>query len=362
MRHPLCLTAALLSLLSTAAANDTVDAAATTDSEWPELDAELEALNQELLAPPTGPRFWGYVRTNFAHSDELRNAAGRSYSGVAFDNIRVNATGEFDRYAYRITGDLAQGTLALVDAFVRINVGEGIHGTFGLFRPPFLSSGLVEARDLLFITRTRNGVFNSIRDRGIGFDGEHGRFRWAIAGHNGADDIANKVLLTGRASIDVIGEAQPAWEGAYSTGDEARVNVAIAYQDDGAASDAGAFAVEATAIVGDVYLHGEIVDYGDDWSLDPNFPGEQRGGTTPWSVVASWLFPNEQWEAAFRYDDYDDTTMPANFDRTLYTLGLNYYVAGHDLKWQLNYGYQRNGGIDDLADANVLALGLTLGF
>lgn len=333
-----------------------------TSSEWPELDRELEALNQSLDAPVSGPRLWGYVRTNYAYSDENPVTPGQSFSGVSMDNVRLAVDGNVDRYSYRVSADMASGTLNLLDAYVNIPVSEEIHGTFGQFKSPFLSSGLVEARDLLFITRTRNGVFSSIRDAGAQVRGDHGRFHWAVAGQNGADGVADKLLLTGRAMAEVIGEEMPAWEGAYSAGDEARVNLAVAYQSDDAASDAGALALEATAIIRHFYLHGEIVDYGDDWNLDPNFPGEQRGGTSPWAVVASWMLPNERWEVAMRYEDFDDNQMPMNFDRRQFTAGANYYVAGHDLKWQFNYAYLTNGGTDDFADSNFLAVGLTLAF
>lgn len=330
--------------------------------EWPELDRELEALNESMAAETTGPRLWGYVRANFGWSDELRNAAGDSFSGVSLDNVRLAVDGNVGSYSYRVSGDLASGSLNLLDAYADIPIGEELGGTFGQFKAPFLSSGLVEARDLLFITRTRNGVFSSIRDAGAKIRGDHGRFHWAVAAQNGADSTAQKALLTGRASAEVIGEAMPTWEGAYSSGDEARVNLAVAYQSDDSASDAGALAIEATAILNRFYLHGEIVDYGDDWNLDPNFPGEQRGGTAPWAIVTSWMLPNEKVEVALRYEDYDDNQTPMSFDRSLFTAGANYYVAGHDVKWQLNYAYGRNGGTDDLADTNILALGLTLGF
>lgn len=356
MRYPLLPAVAALLIAPSALANG------EGNHEWPELDRELEALSESMTAETNGPRLWGYVRTNFAWSDELRNAAGDSFGGVSMDNVRLAVDGKVADYSYRLSADMASGTLNLLDAYADIAIGEEIHGTFGQFKAPFLSTGLVEARDLLFITRTRNGVFSSVRDAGAKVRGDHGRFHWAVAGQNGADGTADKVLFTGRASAEVVGEAMPTWEGAYSSGDEARVSLAVAYQSDDSASDAGALAIEATAILHRFYVHGEIVDYGDDWTLDPNFPGEQRGGTAPWAIVTSWMLPNEKVEIALRYEDYDDNQTPMNFDRSLFTAGANYYVAGHDVKWQLNYAYGRNGGMDDLADTNIVALGLTLGF
>jgi len=356
MRHLLCTTAAALLFAPAVLANG------GAGHEWPELDRELEALSESMAVKTNGPRLWGYVRTNYAWSDELRNAAGQSFSGVSMDNVRLAVDGNVDRYSYRVSADMASGTLNLLDAYANIPIGENLAGTFGQFKSPFLSSGLVEARDVLFITRTRNGVFSSIRDAGVQVKGDYDRFHWALAAQNGASGTADKALLTARAMAELIGEPMPAWEGAYSAGDESRVNMAVAFQMDDAASDSNALAVEATAIFNRVYLHGEIVDYGDAWSFDPNFPGEQRGGTTPWTLVASLLLPNERWELAMRYDDYDDTVQAADFDRSVFTAGANYYVAGHDLKWQFNYAYGRNGGADDGADANIVAVGLTLAF
>ena len=181
MRYLLFPSALVLTLAPGALANSE-DAA-----EWPELDRELEALNEALTADTNGPRLWGYVRTNIAKSDEFRDPAGTALGGVLLDNVRLAVDGNVERYSYRVSGDLAGGTLQLEDAYVDVTIGEGIYGTIGQFKSPFLRSGMVEARDLLFIARSRNGVFASIRDQGVKFAGDHDRLHWGLAAQNGAD-------------------------------------------------------------------------------------------------------------------------------------------------------------------------------
>ena len=74
------------------------------------------------------------------------------------------------------------------------------------------------------------------------------------------------------------------------------------------------------------------------------------------------MLPSDRWELAMRYDDYDDVQTPMNFDRSLFTFGANYYVSGHDVKWQINYAYGENKGIVDGPSTNLVAIGLTIGF
>ena len=50
---------------------------------------------------------------------------------------------------------------------------------------------------------------------------------------------------------------------------------------------------------------------------------------TPWSVAASWMLIEDQWEVALRYQDTQNV-----FNESDTVLGVNYYVAGHDVMWQ----------------------------
>jgi hypothetical protein len=49
-------------------------------------------------------------------------------------------------------------------------------------------------------------------------------------------------------------------------------------------------------------------------------------------------------------------------DRKTVSIGINRYLQGHDIKWQLNYAYSHKGGIVDGNHDPVIGLGLTASF
>jgi len=55
-------------------------------------------------------------------------------------------------------------------------------------------------------------------------------------------------------------------------------------------------------------------------------------GETPWDATVSYMFAPDEWEVAGRWEDFGDSD-----DSSMLSLGINYYVEGHDVKWQLNY-------------------------
>jgi len=64
----------------------------------------------------------------------------------------------------------------------------------------------------------------------------------------------------------------------------------------------------------------------------------------------------DQWEIAVRYEDLDDMN-----DTTRATAGLNYYMGGHNAKWQLNFSTSdsdiKANEIDVIALALVVGVG-----
>jgi len=333
------------------------------DPDWTALERELEWLAADLARSPTGaqdegPRMWGYVRASYANSSDYSPPTGGKLGGFVLDNVRWNVEGESGDFAYRVTMELQSGALTLEDAYLRWSVGEELAATLGQFKQPFLQSGLLEANRLLFIVRTRNGLFYSVRDQGAQLSGDHGRFHWAAAAQNGVDSTADELLVSGRVEVDAIGPGALEWEGAHDAGDVTRCTLGLALADDGALPEGGAVAVDASLVHRGFSLQAELVDYDQDY--DASFVGEQRGGTTPWSVTASYAL-NEDYELAVRWDDFDDAgSGPLDFDRQWLSIGVDRYVQGHDIKWQLQWTDASNGGDDDGPDAQFIALGLTL--
>ena len=78
-----------------------------------------------------------------------------------------------------------------------------------------------------------------------------------------------------------------------------------------------------------------------------------------WGLVAffglAYLF-GSNYEVAFRYDDWDDDD-----ETTRYNVGLNRYIDGHDIKWQLNYSTGKSDKNKE-NENDVIALGIAVGF
>ena len=336
-----------------------------TESEWAELDRELESFALTKTESPQGPTIWGYLRTNIAHRHfSTQSAVDQNSTFWNIDNLRLNATGYVGQsFFYRVTSEAQSGKMTLEDAWVKASVGDHVGFTVGRFRTPFLRSGLIEAKDLLFITRTRNGVYWSRRTDGAMLSGDHGRLHWSGAVQNGADGMAERMQTSLYATVDILGEAPLLWEGAWHNQDKTRFNLGAGLTNDDAAGASGngtAYSVEGYLVHHRFSLQAEWMHYESAYSI-PN-PMEQRGGTSPWSVTGSFMLVPDKYELALRFDEFDDNSDPLNRSRQTTTFGLNRYIVGHDLKWQLNYAHARKSGSQDGPHENIIALGLTLAF
>ena len=130
------------------------------------------------------------------------------------------------------------------------------------------------------------------RDTGVQIDGDFEQIAWAIAVQNGADSVADEYLLTGRVSVDIMGEGAGQWvEGAYNAPDGTNLSVGLAFCDDGFYNDGSRIGLEAYLTNGPFAASAEVVDNDTD-----------VGDNTPWDATFSWMF-NDMWEAALRWED-----------------------------------------------------------
>jgi len=333
---------------------------------WTHVNEEMRGLR--ILDVGYSPRalIWGYGRATMFH-----NKAGDA-QGVSMDYARINLTGALKFANYRVTADAASGKLVLQDAWLSSHLSEEVSFTIGQFKTPFLRSGLVEARDLLFLVRTRNGVFYSRRDRGVMLSGGHGRFNWSFALQNGyVDEMTDdRTLTTFQTSIDVIGSEALSWEGAYGSESKTRLAVGSSFSQDHTKSNGAAVAVEANLVHKRLSLQGEYLHYGSAYShpgLLPADLAEQRGSTSPFSITTSYMLVPRKYELALRYEDFDDRRSPFNYQRRNVTFGINRYIEGHDIKWQFNVAYAHKGGsssalVHDGPHDMTYGLGLTASF
>lgn len=343
------------------------------ESEWAALDRELRGLELILAERVPGPHLWGYLRTNLAFTDhevyDGESVVGE-YQAFTVDNLRVGVEGEAEGYQYLLSTEALHGTAQIQDAWVRVPVGDQFGLWMGRFRPPVLRSGMVDARNLLFITRTRNGVFYSARDLGVMVTGDHGRLHLSAAMQNGADAKSDRSLQTLAAKVNVIGDPELEWEGAYGCGRTTRFALGGAITNDDARGGSGegtAFALEGYLVHRGLSLAAEWLSYETAYDLFPYeaVPGdqhEQRGNTQPWTITASYMVVPDKYEVAVRYDNFDDKQAPRDYGRETWTIGINRYIDGHDLKWQLNYADVVKNGAGDGPHEKMIALGLTLSF
>ena len=82
--------------------------------------------------------------------------------------------------------------------------------------------------------------------------------------------------------------------------------------------------------------------------------GTAVGKSSPWDANISYLFTPE-WEAAARYQHSDDAEKT-----TAYTIGVNRYVKGHDIKWQAEYEHIKTNNAS--GDISVWGVGLAVSF
>jgi len=354
MRHPRFAVLATLLLVA--------PLSASSNDKWLLLEAELESLAQAPVSAEGVQNetfeVSGWVRANYANSQNIpAPMSTEDLGGFNMDDVRVQFAGALGNTQMVLSVDGFSGATVLYDAYVIQPLHDNISVTAGQFRVPFLRTALVNSNHLLFIARTRSGVFYFPRNtatRGVMFEATSGPVLIQLAVQNGADILGDDMLLTARVTADIVGQGAGMVEGAYGADDELGVTIGIAISEDQAApTDEGvAIAAEAAAVWGPFSVQAEAVDYEDDYDIAV-LGG--RGGTTPYSVTASWMPVKDSLEFAARVDEFDDT-----LNRTQTTFGLNHYREGGHVKLQVNFRHLESAGLG--GDENLVAVGATLGF
>lgn len=340
-----------------------------TETDWPELDRELEALSSTLNTQNTGgPQLSGWVITALDFSGDIQpNGTGTDdLGGVQFRSIRLNVAGSTADYGYKISTDLAGGTAVLLDAYGQLNFTENFSMQMGNFKKPFMSSEMRSRKRELMLDRSYIGgtLVGTARDAGLMFFGNFAdSIGWWLSAQNGNDGTANNFDITARLAWDAMGEgAGQMVDGAYNSGDGTNMTIAVAYTEDMSDYDNTGTLVtpspEQEQIGGEIYvtsgpfyIGGEIVSN-----------GKSLGDNTPFAVTGSYLF-NGDWEVALRYQGLDDTPTTVNgsadLAESIASVGINKYVSGHDVKWQFQYA---NSTFTTADDIGVISLGLVLAF
>jgi hypothetical protein len=329
-----------------------------SENEWSSLDQEIENLSSSLSAQAnTGPRIGGWVISSFRWSsdDALQvvfdpdgggpaPAETKDQAGFQLDTVRLEIEGDAGSdYSYKVSTELNSQTAVLLDAYARWKITDNINGTMGQFLQPFLRSSMISDNKLLFLERSVLGSAFFNHDLGVMFHGNIESIHWYAAGQNGIDGQGDDFLFTGRLEASLMGGEQPMVEGAYGSGESTNLTVGVAAADEGSVDKGLALAADAYLTAGPFGASAELVDLDDD-----------IGDATPWDATASYMF-TDMYEVAVRYEDLDDSD-----NTSAWHAGINRYVQGHDIKWQLQFASSDSD--NNALEADQIGLGLAVSF
>lgn len=326
--------------------------------EWSKLDRDIEALASTASQTGAGPALSGLLRTAYVHlpnKSPFSPGGSQDLSGVTLLDAQVVLDGEVnEQYGYRLQLDGAGGTATLLDGYGYWNANQHVRFTMGRFRAPLAWESQLQDGTTLFLLRTDLGQLFYARDEGAMASGAFDRLHWALSAQNGSDSVADEQAFCARAGLDALGGGVGAQQGAYGADGESKLSVGAGYYNDqsiGSGNDGTIWVGDAQFRIGRFYADAMITDFGD----GSTGVFQNRSGSTPWALAASWMLVENQWEVALRYQDTDNILNEADA-----TLGVNYYVAGHDAKWQVNLD-KITSDDPNIDDTWRFGLGLTVG-
>lgn len=338
----------VLGALALSAASTPCFAGSGSDDAWLGLDRDINSLSASLQPAGTGASVSGFIKASYANSGDLQ-AGGNDLGGFALNNARLNFQGSVGDYSLFISlegatggnsltdptfGQGTGGAVGVLDAIGSVNITEQIKGSMGQFRPNFLAGGLRSEDNLLMIRRTEQSEAWSFRDQGISAGGNFDQLSWFFGLQNGFDGAGNDLTINARVTFTAMGTIPGGTEGAYGASGSQSLTIGAAYYDDANVTDGDAWCLDAYFTAGALSVSGELVDYGDGLSdsVASAAAFAPLDGQTPWDITLGYMVVPDQWEAALRFEDFDDAD-----NTTALTVGVNWYRSGHAAKWQLNY-------------------------
>jgi hypothetical protein len=361
-------------------------------NDWLALDETLESLQTSVPYQGSGVDVGALIRTHYRHTSDFENADGEEFSGFVLDDARLYAGGVYGDFDWRLSFGFVEGPFEedpddatagtgkvpitsgpveqqleaeLLDAYGRWNLTEAFGVQIGNFNGRDAFSGDVRSDRLLFYQRSFLGEYFHEWDLGAQLDGQFGNeeypeFEWAVAVFNGDDGAEDDLDLHARADFHLLGNGGTKAEGAQGVSGDSSGSFGVFWTQDGDVGE-GVFAQSERGTVygadyrgayGVLGLGAEFAKFDDDAAGAAGLGDESA---ELWSATASLLLgANRDWELAVRYED-----LGSEDDQTRLTVGLNWYLMEHDVKWQLNW-VDLSADDDDL-DGQVIQLGITVG-
>jgi len=350
------------------------------DSDWLELDSEINNLASSLGPAQDGSGWSALIRANYTLStDDIATGVGGSdVAGFELDDVDLAFWGSVGDYGWRIGFDVDGNTgssLMLEDALVYWDCGELFTATMGQFKPRVVQSGYVDPGNQIMIDRTVLGALFDFWDMGVGAAGAWENINWSASYHNGADGDTNDSLYVGRAEL-VMGEAAGSsnlaalTEGALGGSEElsGTAGAAIVHDDSlggGLGSSTSVF-FDINGNVGPIGFGGEIGALGNLSGnvgipvTSPDFSNQPLGLTvedssTPWALTGSYLLSPE-FEVSARFQDLDNGMFG---DNTIFSLGVSWYQSEHNAKWMA--GWSLFDASSGMPDGSIFQVGVVVG-
>jgi len=319
----------IFSAIAIAAASSTGYAAG---SDWLQLDQDIASLSSTINSSE-GANVGGLLRTSYRDGDTV--------GGFFHDDADLWFGGALEEFTWRVSFDLGTGGLVLQDAYVTWSCTEEVNVTWGRFLAPVLRSNVLDPENMLFIDRSMLGMAFYNWDSGVSVNGDYNGFGYFISAQNGTDGTGDDLNFVAHVGYD-IGNGVSMQDGAMKSGDELDGSFGVSYTDMENDGMDAVLALDFAMTMGQLSGSVEYAD-GSDNDVAAGL------GQTPWDLTLGYLFADNM-EVAYRYEKTDNAV-----DDKINTIGLNWYLHGHNAKWQFNYID------DDSMPDQVIAVGLTVG-
>ena len=355
--------------------------AAANETDWSQLDQDVQALSASLQGlEGTGLVIGGRIRAAYENSGDIAVNATEDLGGFGLYNARLFATGTTaNNVGYRFEYDFAGGNTfgsgsssgsgVLLDAYLDIPVGADISIRAGQFRGFVLNEAQIDSGNLFFMDRSVNASAFAGRGNGLAIAGDFDAFNWGVTLQNGSsginpDSVGDDLFYAIRGGIALLGEGTQAMEGAFGASDEMEASAGVAYFNNDSFDDGDGFAIEATLASSQFSAQANLLSAPDDvGALAGTTDFAERGlglgalligDGTPWSLQGTFMLTEASsdygaWEIGLRYQDLDDN---ANTDAI--DIGANYYVDGHNMKYILNW----TSISSDIGDVDLIRIGV----
>jgi hypothetical protein len=355
---------------------------------------QLESVASPLQTRASNVRMGATARTYFTKNGEFESGGDPNTSGFLLDTARLWAEGSYSSFDWRFAFGFVEGAwqgdpagpyptpgsgqvplearavdqqfnAELLDAWARWRLSEVLGVRVGNINPADSFSGAVNPEGLVLPRRTLLGELNHAWDLGVEVEGAYGDqeqpdLTWSLAMLNGGDGAQTDNEYRARVEFNLGDEGGAPVEGALTPDGQMGSALGVFWSEDGA-TKASIQGIDYRAAYGNWSFIGEYAQLNssavdaavDRWFFDPNQFSGPTSDADYWSATLTGLFGADgAIEGIVRYEDLGLET-----GDTRLTVGTNYYLAGHDVKWQL--AWSQLSSDDGARDGQVIQLGLS---